>query len=108
MAWSDHSGGRWKTAISREKTALLSRKERGLPATVAVRRETQTIPIVFSNVGDPVAGGIVARLDRPSENITGFAIFESSLGGKWLQLLSEIAPWLKRAAIMFNPDTSPY
>ena len=79
----------------------------GLPATVAVRRETQTIPIVFSNVGDPVAGGIVARLDRPSENITGFAIFESSLGGKWLQLLSEIAPGLRRATVMFNPDTSP-
>ena len=79
----------------------------GLPATVAVRRETQTIPIVFSNVGDPVAGGIVARLDRPSENITGFAIFESSLGGKWLQLLSEIAPGLKRATVMFNPDTGP-
>jgi putative ABC transport system substrate-binding protein len=58
-------------------------------------------------VGDPVASGIVARLDRPSENITGFAIFESSLGGKWLQLLSEIAPGLKRATVMFNPDTSP-
>jgi putative ABC transport system substrate-binding protein len=79
----------------------------GLPATVAVRRETPTIPIVFSNVGDPVAGGIVARLDRPSENITGFAIFESSLGGKWLQLLSEIAPGVRRATVMFNPDTSP-
>src|SRR5262249_41904238 len=51
---------------------------------------------------------IVARLDRPSENITGFAVLESSLGGKWLQLLSDIAPGLKRAAIMFNPDTSPF
>jgi putative ABC transport system substrate-binding protein len=78
----------------------------GLPATVAVRRKTMTIPIVFVNVGDPVAGGIVARLDRPSGNITGFAIFESSLGGKWLQLLSEIAPGLKRTAVMFNPDTN--
>jgi putative ABC transport system substrate-binding protein len=78
----------------------------GLPATVAVKRETRTIPIVFVNVGDPVAGGIVARLDRPSENMTGFAVHESSLGGKWLQLLLEIAPGLKRAAVMFNPDTS--
>jgi putative ABC transport system substrate-binding protein len=78
----------------------------GLPATVAVQRETRTIPIVFVNVGDPVAGGIVARLDRPSENITGFAVHESSLGGKWLQLLSEIVPGLKQAAVMFNPDTS--
>ena len=77
------------------------------PATTAVRRETRTIPIVFSNVGDPIASSIVARLDRPSENITGFANFEASLGGKWLELLSEIAPGLKRAAIMFNPDTAP-
>jgi putative ABC transport system substrate-binding protein len=75
--------------------------------TVAVQRETPTIPIVFANVGDPVASGIVARLDRPGGNITGFAVFEASLGGKWLELLSEIAPGLKRVAIMFNPDTAP-
>jgi putative ABC transport system substrate-binding protein len=79
----------------------------GTPATVAVQRETRTTPIVFANVGDPVASGIVARLDRPSGNITGFALYETSLGGKWLELLSEIAPGLKRAAIMFNPDTPP-
>jgi putative ABC transport system substrate-binding protein len=77
------------------------------PATVAVQRETRTIPIVFAGVGDPVASGIVARLDRPNGNITGFALYEASLGGKWLELLSEIAPGLKRAAIMFNPDTAP-
>jgi putative ABC transport system substrate-binding protein len=79
----------------------------GTPETVALQRETRTIPIVFANVSDPVASGIVARLDRPSGNITGFATYEASLGGKWLELLSEIAPGLKRAAIMFNPDTSP-
>jgi putative ABC transport system substrate-binding protein len=72
------------------------------PAIVALERETRTIPIVFVSVSDPVA-----RLDRPSGNITGFANFEASLGGKWLELLSEIAPRLKRAAIMFNPDTAP-
>ncbi len=77
------------------------------PATVALQRETRTIPIVFANVSDPVASGIVARLDRPGGNITGFANCEASLGGKWLELLSEIAPGLKRAAIMFNPDTAP-
>jgi putative ABC transport system substrate-binding protein len=77
------------------------------PATVAVQRETRTIPIVFANVGDPVASGIVPRLNQPGGNITGFAIFETTLGGKWLELLSEIAPGLKRAAIMFNPDTAP-
>jgi ABC-type uncharacterized transport system substrate-binding protein len=54
-----------------------------------------------------VASSIAARLDRPSGNITGFASFEATLGGKWLELLSEIAPGLKRAAIMFNPDTAP-
>jgi hypothetical protein len=60
------------------------------------------------NVGDPVASGLVATLNRPGGNITGFAVLEASLVGKWLELLSEIAPGLKRAAIMFNPDTSPF
>jgi putative tryptophan/tyrosine transport system substrate-binding protein len=55
----------------------------GTAATAAVQRETQTIPIVFVNVADPIASGIVARLDRPSGNITGFGILEPSLGGKW-------------------------
>jgi putative ABC transport system substrate-binding protein len=77
----------------------------GTPATVALQRESRTIPIVFANVGDPVARGIVAQLDRPGGNVTGFASYEASLGGKWLELLSEITPGLKRAAIMFNPDT---
>jgi putative ABC transport system substrate-binding protein len=76
------------------------------PATVALQRETRTIPIVFANVGDPIALSVIARLDRPSGNVTGFANSEASLGGKWLELLSEIAPGLKRAAIMFNPDTA--
>jgi putative ABC transport system substrate-binding protein len=77
------------------------------PATVALQRETRTIPIVFGNVGEPVASGIVPRLNQPGGNITGFGRSEASMGGKWLELLSEIAPGLKRAAIMFNPDTSP-
>jgi putative ABC transport system substrate-binding protein len=76
-------------------------------ATAALQRETQMIPIVVANAGDLVASGIVPRLDRPGGNITGFALYEASLGGKWLELLSEIAPGLKRAAIMFNPDTAP-
>jgi putative tryptophan/tyrosine transport system substrate-binding protein len=77
------------------------------PATIAVQRETRTIPIVFANVGDPVASNIVGGLNRPGGNVTGLATFETSMGGKWLELLSEIAPGLKRAAIMFNPDTVP-
>ena len=73
-------------------------------ATVALQRETRTIPIVVVGASDPVASGIVTRLDRPSGNVTAFANNEASLGGKWLELLSEIAPALKRAGIMFNPD----
>jgi len=74
------------------------------PATVALQRETRTIPIVFAGVADPVASGIVPRLNQPGGNITGFGILEVSLGGKWLELLSEFAPGLKRVGIMFNPD----
>jgi putative ABC transport system substrate-binding protein len=62
-----------------------------LPATAALQRETRTIPIVFVNLTDPVAGGIVERLDRPGGNITGFATLETPMGGKWLELLSERA-----------------
>jgi putative ABC transport system substrate-binding protein len=75
------------------------------PAIVALQRETRTIPIVFVNVADPSPSasfrGSTARMG------TGFASFEATLGGKWLELLSEIAPGLKRAAIMFNPDVAP-
>jgi putative ABC transport system substrate-binding protein len=60
----------------------------GTSATAALQRETRTIPIVFATVADPVASGVVTRLDRPSGNITGFATMEASLGGKWLELLS--------------------
>jgi len=71
--------------------------------TAALQRETRTIPIVFVNAGDPVASGIVPGLNQPGGNITGFGRSEASMGGKWLELLSEIAPGLKRAAFMFNP-----
>jgi len=79
----------------------------GTPATVALQRATRMIPIVFATVADSVAGSIVPRLNQPGGNITGFGGFEPSLAAKWLELLSEIAPGLKRAAIMFNPDTFP-
>jgi putative ABC transport system substrate-binding protein len=80
----------------------------GTLPTIAVQRDTRTIPIVFGNAAEPVASGIVPRLNQPGGNITGFgAMYEPSMGGKWLELLSEIAPGLKRAAIMFNPDTAP-
>jgi putative tryptophan/tyrosine transport system substrate-binding protein len=75
--------------------------------TAALQRETLSIPIVFATVSDPVGEGFVAGLTRPGGNITGFITSEASLAGKWLELLTEIAPSVKRSAIMFNPDTAP-
>jgi putative ABC transport system substrate-binding protein len=77
------------------------------PVTAALQRETSAIPIVFAVVSDPVGAGIIATLARPGGNITGFINTEESMGGKWLSLLKEIAPSIKRVAIMFNPDTAP-
>jgi putative tryptophan/tyrosine transport system substrate-binding protein len=77
------------------------------PVTAALQQETRTIPIVFVTVSDPVVSGFVAALNQSGGNITGYALYETPLGGKWLELLSEVAPGLKRAAIMFNPDTAP-
>jgi putative ABC transport system substrate-binding protein len=79
----------------------------GTPATAAFQRETRTIPIVFASVSDPVGEGFVESVSRPGGNITGFVFTEGSLGGKWLELLTEIAPGVKRVAAMFNPDTAP-
>jgi len=78
------------------------------PVTATFQRETQTIPIVFAIVGDPVGSGFVASLPRPGRNITGFGVFEASIPSKWLDLLKAIAPDFKRVAFMFNPDTAPY
>jgi putative tryptophan/tyrosine transport system substrate-binding protein len=77
------------------------------PVTAVLQRETRTIPIVFVVVSDPVGDGFVASLARPGGNLTGFIFTEAEMGGKWLELLREIAPGIKRAAIMFNPDTAP-
>ena len=77
-----------------------------VPVTAALQRETRTIPIVFVGVADPVASGFVAKISEPGGNITGVGYMEASVVGKLLELLSEIAPGLQRAAIMFNPDTT--
>jgi putative ABC transport system substrate-binding protein len=77
------------------------------PATAALHRETSSIPIVFVVVSDPVGAGLVRSLSRPGGNITGFINIEEGLGSKWLQLLHEIAPRLRRVAIMFSPETAP-
>jgi putative ABC transport system substrate-binding protein len=77
------------------------------PATAALQQATRTIPIVFAGMSDPVGAGFVANLSHPGGNLTGFINMEGAFGGKWLEVLTEIAPGIKRAAIMFNPDTAP-
>jgi ABC-type uncharacterized transport system substrate-binding protein len=79
------------------------------PAAAALLQETRVIPIVFTTVADPVGRGFVASLARPGGNATGFVVVtESSLGGKWLELLREIAPRVTRVAALFNPAMAPY
>jgi putative tryptophan/tyrosine transport system substrate-binding protein len=70
------------------------------PAVEALQQATRTVPIVFVNVVDPIGAGFVASLARPGGNATGFLFFEYSLGGKWLELLKEIAPRVTRAAVI--------
>jgi putative ABC transport system substrate-binding protein len=78
------------------------------PSVVALRQETHSIPIVFLTVTDPLGQGLVASLAHPGGNITGFAVFEFSLGTKWVETLKQIAPSLKRVATIFNPEMAPY
>jgi putative tryptophan/tyrosine transport system substrate-binding protein len=72
-----------------------------------IRQATNTVPVVFVQVSDPVAQGIVPSLIHPGGNITGFSQYEFSIAGKWLDLLKKIQPGLERVAVMFNPDTAP-
>ena len=75
----------------------------GISGTTAMLQATRTIPIVFPVVGDPVGAGIVDSLARPGGNVTGFMTFEYSIGGKWLELLKQISPGVKRAAVLRDP-----
>ena len=78
------------------------------PQTAAFQQQTRTIPIVFVMVSDPIGSGFVASLPRPGGNITGFMLQEAGMAGKWLEFLTEVAPAVRRAALMFNPDTAPF
>jgi len=80
----------------------------GTPGTRALRQATSSIPIVMVPVIDPVEQGFVSSLAHPGGNITGFTFIDFQMVGKWLQMLKEAAPSVARAALMFNPDTSPY
>jgi len=109
LRWAGGDAGRMltlaKELAERRPDAILAN---GTPVTAALQRETRTIPIVFVIVAaDPVDAGFVAGWARPGGNITGFVNAEPVMGGKWLQTLKEIAPRIKRTAIMFNPDTAP-
>jgi len=76
----------------------------GTRTTAELAQRTRTVPIVFVNVGDPLASGLVHSLARPGSNVTGFTAFESSIGGKWVELLKEIAPRVERLLLVFNPE----
>jgi putative tryptophan/tyrosine transport system substrate-binding protein len=120
LGWTDGSNVqidiRWSASnVERERT--LSKElvnlqpdvilAHGTPVTAALKRETQTIPIVFGAVADPVGEGFINSLNRPGGNITGFLFSEAGIGGKWVELLKEIAPGLKRVTMLFNPETAP-
>jgi hypothetical protein len=70
------------------------------------RAATRTIPIIFTNLSDPVGTGVVASIARPGGNATGFSAYENSIAGKWLEMLREIAPAARRVAVLSNPETA--
>ena len=95
-----------KELVSLQPDVILTQST---PVTAAVKRETSIIPIVFAAVADPVGSGFVASLSQPGGNVTGFgSLDQGSMASKWLELLTAIAPSVKRAVMMFNPDTAPY
>ena len=80
----------------------------GTPSTVALLKETRTIPIIFAITADPIGSGFVASFQRPGGNATGFIVTEPTISGKWVELLREIVPQVARVAILFNPTTATY
>jgi putative tryptophan/tyrosine transport system substrate-binding protein len=107
LRWAGYNPDRMKTfakeLVDLRPDAILSVTT---PVTGALVRETQTIPIVIATVADPISSGFVTNLGRPGGNVTGFALYEPSMGGKWLELLKRIAPGVTRVALLFNPTTS--
>jgi putative ABC transport system substrate-binding protein len=94
-----------KELIALQPNVILSQ---GTSVTAAAQQETRTVPIVFVNVSDPIGSGFVPSLARPSGNITGLLQYEAGITGKWLSMLKEIAPQLKRVALIANPKVSAY
>jgi len=107
LRWAGYDSDRMKTfakeLVDLRPDAILSVTT---PVTGALVRETQTIPIVIVTVADPISSGFVTNLGRPGGNVTGFALYEPSMGGKWLEQLKQIAPGVTRVALLFNPTTT--
>ena len=107
VRWTGYDPDRMKTfakeLVDLRPDAILSVTT---PVTDALVRETQTIPIVIVTVADPISSGFVTNLGRPGGNVTGFALYEPSMGGKWLEQLKQIAPGVTRVALLFNPTTT--
>jgi len=78
------------------------------PTTSALLQQTRTIPIIFAFVSDPVGSGFISSFARPGGNVTGFAVLEPTMAGKWLELLKEIAPHLVQVGVLFDPKTATY
>jgi putative ABC transport system substrate-binding protein len=108
VRWSAGSADRVRTfakeLVDLRPDAILGR---GTPETIALARETRAIPIVFAAASDPIGSGFAASLTHPGGNITGFTNVESTVGGKWVELLKEIAPHTTHVALLFNPATAP-
>jgi putative ABC transport system substrate-binding protein len=94
-----------KELVASQPNLILSS---GTPTTLVLLQQTRTIPIIFATVVDPVGSGLVTNLPQPGGNVTGFINIEGSMSGKWLELLKEIAPRVKRVAFLFNPLTATY
>jgi putative ABC transport system substrate-binding protein len=78
------------------------------PTARSLKQATETLPIVFAGLADPIADRIVASLPSPGGNITGFTSFNADIAGKWLQLLKEMSPGIERVLVVYNPDTAPH
>ena len=94
-----------KELVALQPDVILSQSP---PIAVALQRETRTIPIVFVALPDPIRLGLVSSLARPGGNLTGMLSYEEGIAGKWLAMLKELAPGLKRAAVLGNPKTTAY
>jgi putative ABC transport system substrate-binding protein len=121
LRWSPgrniHIDYRWQTADAAQRLEYAKQLvslspdvlvANSTPFLVAARQATNSVPIVFVGVADPVKQGFVESLARPGGIITGFGVEEPAMGAKWAELLKEIAPEIRHITVIFNPDTAPY